>query len=72
MRRRDRLALQRLADLAPASRTLAGRLGIKTEVRRVAVLNGAYKNVPSWDEENEVYSFNHLYRASVTLAKVDI
>jgi len=70
MRQKDRRRLDRLRELAPANRTLAGRLGIATEVRRVAVLNGPYKNVPVYDEQERVYSDNHRYRASITLAKV--
>jgi hypothetical protein len=42
------------------------RLGIETHVHRQAVLSDP--RIKQWDAEARVYSFNHLYRESITLA----
>lgn len=48
--------------LAPLHR----RLGIETHVHRQAILSDP--RIKQWDAITRVYSFNHLFRESITLA----
>lgn len=49
----------------PRRQPLHEELGILTHVHRQAILSD---RVGQWDEVTEVWSFNHLFRESITLA----
>ncbi len=68
-----RLALRafgdlRLTPLSEKGRPLHVALGIATHVHRQAILNDPRSH--EWDSVTRVYSHNHLFRDSITLAGV--
>ena len=69
-----RITLRSFSDLRVTSvrfkrgQPLHARLGIATHVHRQAILNDP--RMREWDQETRVWSHNHLYRDSITLAGV--
>lgn len=61
-RREVRIEMRDLARAIPLHR----RLGIETHVHRQAIL--ADPRIGQWDSVTRVWSFNHLFRDSITLA----
>lgn len=76
MKRMGKATFRSFGDIDPTARSLHRRLGIQTYVHRQAVLHDLAGRgtkstaVFSYDNTNRVWSNSHLFRASITLAKV--